>query len=83
MPKRFLAAWGAGEGTAPSPPDLWDAAGHVAQRQEGYVQAVDHDGLLTCAERHDAVFRLDVRAGDVVVADDRRIRVHPAGPADE
>ena len=61
---------------------LWDAAGHVAQRQEGYVQAVDHDGLLAWAERHDAVLRLDFRAGDFLVAGDRRILVHPPEAAD-
>ncbi|SDE56989.1 Uncharacterized membrane protein [Belnapia rosea] len=56
---------------------LWEGAGHVAQRQEGYVQAIDHEGLLAWAERHDAVLRLNFRAGDFVVAGDRRIHVHP------
>jgi uncharacterized membrane protein len=56
---------------------LWDVAGHVAQRQEGYVQVIDHEGLLAWAKRHDAVLRLDFRAGDFVVAGDRRILVHP------
>jgi uncharacterized membrane protein len=55
----------------------WDAAGHVAQRQEGYVQAIDYEGLLAWAERHDAVLRLDFRAGDFLVAGDRCILVHP------
>lgn len=61
---------------------VWDAAGKIAQRQEGYVQAIDYDGLRAWAERHDAVLRLDFRAGDFVVAGDRRIRVHPASAAD-
>ncbi|GGC25802.1 hypothetical protein GCM10011504_00010 [Siccirubricoccus deserti] len=61
---------------------LWDAAGHVAQRHEGYVQAIDYEGLLTWAERHGAVLRLDFLAGDFVVAGDRRILVHPPETAD-
>lgn len=59
----------------------WDAAVHVGQRQEGYVQAIDYEGLLAWAERHDAMVRLDFRAGDFVVAGDRRILVHPASAA--
>ncbi len=72
--------WKGGDGAAER--DLWDAAGRVAQRQEGYVQAIDYDGLLDWAERHDAVLRLDFRAGDFMVAGDRRILVHPPSATD-
>ncbi|MBP0443228.1 DUF2254 domain-containing protein [Roseomonas sp. SSH11] len=58
--------------------DFWDAAGSLTFRQEGYVQAVDEQGLLAWAERKDAVLRLDFRAGDFVVEGDPRILVHPA-----
>jgi uncharacterized membrane protein len=61
----------------------WDAACHVGQRQEGYVQAIDYGGLLAWAERHGAVLRLDFRAGDFVVAGDRRILVYPPEAAAE
>ena len=57
--------------------DLWHSAAAVAQRQEGYVRSIDHEALLAWADRHDAVLRLDFRAGDFVVAGDRRILVWP------
>jgi uncharacterized membrane protein len=60
---------------------FWNTAGRVVQRQEGYVQAIDHKGLVAWAERHDAVLCLDFRAGDFVVAGDQRILVHPASAA--
>nr|WP_264185792.1 DUF2254 domain-containing protein [Roseicella aerolata] len=56
---------------------FWDGVCGVTQRREGYVQAIDHAGLLAWAERNDAVLRLDFRAGDFVVAGDRRILVRP------
>jgi uncharacterized membrane protein len=59
----------------------WDVAAQISQRQEGYVQAIDYDGLLAWAERHDAVVRLDFRAGDFVVAGDMRTLVLPASAA--
>lgn len=62
--------------------ELWQTADRVAQRQEGYVQAIDYAGLLAWTERHDTVLRLDFRAGDFVVAGDRRILVHPPAAAD-
>ena len=62
--------------------DLWETAGRIAQHQEGYVQAIDYEGLLAWAERHDAVLRLDFRAGDFVVAGDRRILIHPSSATD-
>lgn len=67
-----------GDPACPAEWDLWKAAGQVAQRQEGYVQAMDYDRLLAWAEQHDAVLRLDFRAGDFVAAGDRRIHVSPA-----
>ncbi|WP_372623171.1 DUF2254 domain-containing protein [Falsiroseomonas sp.] len=61
----------------------WDAADRIAQRQEGYVQAIDYDGLLDWAADHQAVLRLDFRAGDFVVAGDRCICVHPLPAAEQ
>ena len=61
----------------------WDVADRIAHRQEGYVQAIDYDGLLDWAAAHQAVVRLDFRAGDFVVAGDRRILVHPAPAAEQ
>jgi uncharacterized membrane protein len=59
----------------------WNAAGRVVQRQKGYVQAIDCEGLVAWAEQQDAVLCLDFRAGDFVVAGDQRILVHPASAA--
>lgn len=63
-------------------PGTWEGAGAIAQRQEGYVQAVDYESLLAWARRHGAVLLLDFRAGDFVVAGDRRILVQPASAID-
>ena len=42
------------------------------------MQAVDYGGLLECADRNDAVLRLDFRSGDFVVSGDQRVLL--AGP---
>jgi uncharacterized membrane protein len=62
--------------------ELWHSAVAVAQRQEGYVRSLDHEALLAWADRHDATLRLDFRAGDFVVAGDRRILVWPPEAAE-
>lgn len=48
--------------------------------QEGYVQAINYEGLVAWAEQNDSVVRLDFRPGDFVVNGDRRVLVYPAPP---
>ncbi|MGK7871654.1 DUF2254 domain-containing protein, partial [Falsiroseomonas sp. E2-1-a20] len=62
--------------------ETWQSAVAVAQRKEGYVRSIDYDALVAWAERHDAVLRLNFRAGDFVVAGDRRILALPPGAAE-
>jgi len=70
-------------GTAPEhapadlPADFDRKAERIALPYEGYVQAVDYDEILAWAERHDAVLRLDFRAGDFIVNGDLRVLVYP------
>jgi uncharacterized membrane protein len=61
--------------------DFWEKAGRIVQRQEGYVQAIEYGSLVSWAQQHKAVLRLDFRAGDFVAAGDQRILVHPASVA--
>ncbi|MCW8087808.1 DUF2254 domain-containing protein [Sabulicella glaciei] len=70
------------EGEEEAAEDLWRTAAALEQRQEGYVQSIDHDALLAWADQHGAMLRLDFRAGDFVVAGDRRILVWPAEMAE-
>ena len=63
--------------TTDLPADLKRTATRIVLPREGYVQAVDHEGLLAWAVERDVVVRLDFRAGDFVVDGDRRILVYP------
>jgi uncharacterized membrane protein len=50
---------------------------------EGYVQAIDYDGLVDWAAEHDAIVGLEFRAGHFLVPGDCHARIHPscaAGP---
>lgn len=49
----------------------------IALPREGYVQAVDYEGMVDWAKKNEAVLTLDFRSGDFVVNGDRRIAVHP------
>lgn len=49
----------------------------IALPREGYVQAVDYEGMVEWARRNEAVLTLDFGAGDFVVNGDRRIVLHP------
>lgn len=59
------------------PEDFDRKAERITLPYEGYVQAIDYDGLLAWAVEHDAVVRLDFRAGDFIVDGDQRVRIHP------
>jgi uncharacterized membrane protein len=59
------------------PADFDQSATRIPLPREGYVQAVDYDRLAAWAEKHDAIIRLDFRAGDFVVNGDRRVLVYP------
>ena len=63
------------------PSDFEDLATRIPLPREGYVQSVQYDEILAWAVKHDAVVRLDFRAGDFVVDGDRKVLVHPS-PAD-
>jgi uncharacterized membrane protein len=63
------------------PADFDITATRIALPREGYVQAVDFDGLVRWAERHDAVLRLEFAPGDFIVDGDQRVLIHPP-PAD-
>lgn len=59
------------------PPDFDERAERIALPYEGYVQAVDYDGVLAWAKERHAVVKLDFRAGDFIVNGDRRVLVYP------
>ena len=65
----------------PPPPDVTAAldtdAADLVLPLEGYVQAVDYDGLVAWAAERDAVVSLGFRAGHFLVTGDRQVRVHP------
>jgi uncharacterized membrane protein len=63
------------------PADFDERAERITLPYEGYVQAVDYDGIVAWAKEHNAILRLDFRAGDFVVNGDRRVLVYP--PAGE
>lgn len=66
----------------PTLPAGFDATATLIELpREGYVQAVDFDGLRAWAEREGLVLRLDFRPGDFVVDGDRRLAVFP--PVDD
>jgi uncharacterized membrane protein len=59
------------------PDGFEEQAERIALPYEGYVQALDYEGLTAWAEQHDVVVRLDFRAGDFIVNGDRRVLIHP------
>jgi len=59
------------------PADFAQKAERIALPYEGYVQAIDYDGMVAWAERRDAILHLDFRAGDFIVNGDRRVLVYP------
>jgi uncharacterized membrane protein len=71
------AAAPAGDNSA-LPPQFEAAARAIASTREGYVQAVDYDGLVKLAETADLVMRLEYRPGDHVIQCATLARVWPA-----
>jgi uncharacterized membrane protein len=63
----------------PAGPD--PQATRIELPREGYVQAIDHAGLCSWAEKNQALVWLEFRPGDFVVDGDRKVVVQPA-PAD-
>lgn len=67
------------DGEAPAAPEFDDgAAGRVHASASGYLQAIEHEGLLALAGEHDAVFRLERRPGQFVTEGSLIAQVHPA-----
>ena len=61
---------GSGETVAATnglPPDFEAAARSTASAKQGYVQAVDYDGLMEVAEESDLILRLGYRPGEYVI----------------
>lgn len=50
----------------------------VASTEQGYVQAIDFDGLVEIAESRDLVLRLNYRPGDYVIECNTLLRAWPA-----
>jgi uncharacterized membrane protein len=63
--------------------DSLAAALAVRSRRDGYVQVVDDDTLMTLAEAHDLVVRLERRPGDFVVAGETLAHAWPKERATE
>jgi uncharacterized membrane protein len=53
----------------------------LRSKEEGYVQSIDHDGLVHLAERHDMLIQLEFHAGAFVCWDGWMARIHPANAA--
>lgn len=54
-----------------------EGGARIALPREGYVQAVDYEGVVAWAIKNDCVLTLDFCPGDFVVNGDRCITVHP------
>ncbi len=55
----------------------------IAAVKAGYLQAIDDDGLLECAQRHDLVLHLDCRPGDYVIVDSPLLHIEGAVAAEQ
>lgn len=63
--------------SADLPADFDSRAEPLPLTGEGYVQAIDYKELVSWAERHNVILRVQFRAGDFVVRGDRRVLVYP------
>jgi uncharacterized membrane protein len=59
------------------PPGFEADARDVRARDGGYLQAIDLDGLLGVASKHDLVLRLEYRPGQYVIQDSALLRAWP------
>jgi uncharacterized membrane protein len=78
FPEHIGAAGPRPDGAVPVPDG---PGGAVCARGDGYLQAIDGDGLLEAARACDAVVRLECRPGDLIVAGNRVATVWPAAEA--
>lgn len=67
-------------GDEPPEPPAGEPALVVCSAQSGMVQAVDRDGLLAAAGRHDCVLVLPLAVGDLVTSQSPLIEVYGATP---
>jgi uncharacterized membrane protein len=59
------------------PDDFNARATAIPLPREGYVQSIDYGEIVSWAERHDAIVRLDFLPGDFVVDGDRKVLISP------
>ena len=59
------------------PADFDERAASLWLSGEGYVQAIEYERLVAIACRHDAVFRLDFRAGHFVMRRSHKADIYP------
>lgn len=65
------------------PEDFESEAQPIAALQTGYLQALDHDGLIRLAREHNVLLRLQRRPGDFVARGGELVDVWPGGRRDE
>ena len=62
---------------------LPEGFGEVIADRQGYIQAIDGEGLIDAAQNHDVVFELLKRPGDFLAKGGKVARVWPAGKHSE
>jgi uncharacterized membrane protein len=60
------------------PPDFEHRAQIICPTRDGYIQAIDGDGLIELAVEHDLLLRLDQRPGQYAMREDPLLHVWPA-----
>lgn len=65
------------------PEGFTEQAVPITYDRSGYLQAIDHNGLLELASRHDLVLRIQHRIGYFLVPDATLVEVFPAEAADD
>lgn len=63
-------------------PEL-DGGTPVSLDRSGYIQTIDYDALVKCAQEKDVVLVLDVRAGEFILRHGDHVRVHRRSSLDE
>lgn len=66
------------DGHAEFPQDFDDKAKAILSCDIGYIQAIDHEGLMDIAEGADLLLKVDFRPGKYVVADSPIVWLYPA-----
>ncbi len=65
------------------PEGFAEHARSISYDRTGYLQAIDHNGLLELASRHDLVLRILHRTGSFLMPDSTLVEVFPAEAADD